>query len=161
MRHARACVHPHPHTLTRMHIHTCAHPHVRKGERERTRAHTHARTRADEREYTGGWCAGALYTGRAHTYRSPLSIILPMWNSPPCPRVPRERPTHGVATPRIERDIDVTSQLSPSLPPPTPLRPLLPLFSSSATSPHSRRRETTPQDRKILALASPIIPDVL
>lgn len=143
------------HTRTR----ACAHPRARTREREeRARAHTHAHTRGDGRECAGGVRGRVTYTGRAHTYRSSLSIILLMWNSlTPLTPFPLDSPRRPRSAPLGRRDASYRARYRRYI---ATLIPL-PLFSSSTTSPHSRRRETTPQDRKILALTSPIIPDTL
>lgn len=95
-----------------------------------------------QRERTSRKCARGLvaraYIQVAHTYRSSLSIILPMWNTPPSP--PRsERPTRGVATPRYRaRYRRYIAALTPPIPLPPRRESPLPA------------RENYPQDRKIL-----------
>jgi len=121
--------------IARAHARVCAS--VRTLRREETRAREH--TRRNKSEHAKGWSrvhVCEVHYIQAHTYRSPLYIdyFTHVKLAPLFPASPRERPTRGVATPRIERDIDVTSQLSPSRPSSRRQRRV----------PTPRRRETTP-----------------
>lgn len=88
-----------------------------------------------QRDWVADCARVRTYIQVVHTYRSRYRLFYPCGTFP---WTPSDAPL-GVATPRIERDIDVTSQLSPSMPALLPLlvnrNPPLPTFSTQKTTP--------------------------
>lgn len=107
-------------------------------------AHTHTHTSINVQGVGRACTCARVYTGWYIHIGRRYRLFYSCETYPPSPRDPprrAERPTRGVATPRIERDIDVTSQLSL-----VPLRhPSLSPRSVVSGNPHFQCRETTPR----------------